>query len=139
MVSLFLLLQNRVLVHSGGRRNSLRPHWLSGAYDARNLDRRVRKAERGRDAFRVALQKGDCIFIPGGVPHAIGGRGLLLETQEPSDLLVVPVRFTPAGANRTNASCTEALVLNGYSEEWYSDRYIIEDDGIYIECCPRPL
>lgn len=46
---------------------------------------------------RFNVKKGDCIFVPGGVPHAIGGGCLLWETQEPSDLIVVPERFTPAG------------------------------------------
>lgn len=43
------------------------------------------------------VKSGDCVFVPGGVPHAIGGGCLLLETQEPSDLMVVPERRTPAG------------------------------------------
>ena len=46
---------------------------------------------------RFPVQKGDCVFVPGGVPHAIGGGCLLLETQEPSDLMVVPERVTPSG------------------------------------------
>jgi len=39
---------------------------------------------------------------------------------------------------RSGANWIEDYVFP-YTEEWYSDRYIIEDDGIYIECCPRPL
>ena len=46
---------------------------------------------------RFTVRKGDCIFVPGGVPHAIGGGCLMLETQEPSDLMVVPERITPSG------------------------------------------
>lgn len=41
-------------------------------------------------------------------------------------------------AGRSGANWIEDYVFP-YSEEWYSDRYIIEDDGVYIECCPRPL
>ena len=46
---------------------------------------------------RFPVKKGDCVFVPGGVPHAIGGGCLMLETQEPSDLMVVPERYTPSG------------------------------------------
>lgn len=41
--------------------------------------------------------RGDCVFVPGGVPHAIGGGCLMVETQEPSDLMVIPERMTPTG------------------------------------------
>lgn len=46
---------------------------------------------------RFPVKEGDCIFVPGGVPHAIGGGCLMIETQEPSDLMVIPERMTPAG------------------------------------------
>ena len=45
--------------------------------------------------FKVNV--GDCIFIPGGLPHAIGGGCLMVELQEPSDLMVIPERKTPSG------------------------------------------
>ena len=47
---------------------------------------------------RFSVRPGDCVFVPGGVPHAIGGGCLMLETQEPSDLMVIPERKTPRGA-----------------------------------------
>ncbi len=43
------------------------------------------------------VRRGDCVFVPGGVPHAIGGGCLMVETQEPSDLMVIPERVTPTG------------------------------------------
>lgn len=36
----------------------------------------------------IPVQQGDCFFIPGGVPHAIGGGLFLVELMEPSDLAV---------------------------------------------------
>ncbi|MBR5922393.1 MAG: class I mannose-6-phosphate isomerase [Clostridia bacterium] len=45
--------------------------------------------------FRV--KPGDLWFVAGGVPHAIGGGCLMIELQEPSDLMVIPERITPAG------------------------------------------
>ena len=46
---------------------------------------------------RFDVKVGDCIFIPGGLPHAIGGGCLMIELQEPSDLMVIPERKTPSG------------------------------------------
>ena len=44
------------------------------------------KAEGYFDKIRV--KPGDVLFIPGGVPHAIGGGIFLVEIMEPSDLVV---------------------------------------------------
>lgn len=46
---------------------------------------------------RFNVKKGDLWFVAGGVPHAIGGGSLMIELQEPSDLMVIPERVTPAG------------------------------------------
>lgn len=46
---------------------------------------------------RFDVHRGDIIFVPGGVPHAIGANCFLAELQEPTDLMVVPERVTPSG------------------------------------------
>jgi mannose-6-phosphate isomerase len=38
---------------------------------------------------RVALGVGDVLFVPAGVPHAIGAGALIVELQEPSDLSIL--------------------------------------------------
>ena len=38
---------------------------------------------------RVRVRAGDVIFVPGGVPHAIGGGVLIVELQEPTDFSIV--------------------------------------------------
>lgn len=43
------------------------------------------------------VQDGELWFVEGGVPHAIGGGCLMIELQEPSDLMVIPERKTPSG------------------------------------------
>lgn len=43
------------------------------------------------------VEKGDFIFVAGGVPHAIGKGCFLAELQEPTDLMVIPERVTPSG------------------------------------------
>ncbi|MEO9274915.1 class I mannose-6-phosphate isomerase [Marinomonas sp. 5E14-1] len=49
------------------------------------------------DCFeKVAVKPGDCLFIPGGSPHAIGEGILMVEIMEPSDW-AVRFEFTKAG------------------------------------------
>ena len=45
---------------------------------------------------RIEVKPGDVLFIPGGVPHAIGGGIFMVEIMEPSDL-VVRFEFERAG------------------------------------------
>ena len=50
--------------------------------------------DQDRDAMLGALNRipvgpGDAVFVPAGVPHAIGGGLLLIEPQEPSDMSVM--------------------------------------------------
>lgn len=45
---------------------------------------------------KVPVQPGDCLFIPGGAPHAIGEGILMVEIMEPSDW-AVRFEFTKAG------------------------------------------
>ena len=37
----------------------------------------------------LVLSPGDVVFVPAGVPHAIGGGGLIVELQEPTDLSIL--------------------------------------------------
>lgn len=75
---------------------------------------------------RFNVKKGDCIFIPGGLPHAIGGGCLMVELQEPSDLMVIPERVTPSGRTLADAKLHcglgfermfDVFRYSGYSEE----------------------
>ncbi|MGX9417406.1 class I mannose-6-phosphate isomerase [Vibrio sp. WJH972] len=45
---------------------------------------------------KIAVKPGDCLFIPGGSPHAIGEGILMVEIMEPSDW-AVRFEFTKAG------------------------------------------
>jgi len=45
---------------------------------------------------RISVKPGDVLFIPGGIPHAIGGGIFMVEIMEPSDL-VVRFEFERAG------------------------------------------
>lgn len=46
---------------------------------------------------KLSVKKGDVVFVAGGVPHAIGGGSLILELQEPTDLMVCGEKVTPSG------------------------------------------
>lgn len=46
---------------------------------------------------KFPVKAGDLWFVDGAVPHAIGGGCLMIELQEPSDLMVIPERVTPSG------------------------------------------
>ena len=68
---------------SAGARTSTSGH-------AARLGRRAgpRRAAR-RAATRVAVSAGDAVFVPAGVPHAIGDGILIAELQEPTDLSIL--------------------------------------------------
>lgn len=40
---------------------------------------------------KIEVRPGECYFIPGGVPHALGAGCFVAEIQEPSDLTAVPI------------------------------------------------
>lgn len=46
---------------------------------------------------KIKVEKGDCVFVGGGMPHAIGEGCFLLELQQPTDLMVIPERRTLSG------------------------------------------
>lgn len=67
------------------------------------------------------VKKGDLWFVAGGVPHAIGGGSLMIELQEPSDLMVIPERVTPAGI-----SLAEQKLHGGLGYEKMFDCFVYE-------------
>ena len=52
---------------------------------------------------RIPVKKGDCVFVDGGLPHAIGKGCFMIEIQEPSDLMGVTERRTPSGREIADA------------------------------------
>ena len=81
---------------------------------------------------RFPVKAGDLWFVDGGVPHAIGGGCFLIELQEPTDLMVIPERVTPAGIPLAEQKLHGGLGFDkmfdcfrytGYSEEEIRNRY----------------
>lgn len=46
---------------------------------------------------KIPVKKGDCFFIEGGIPHAIGSGCFLIEIQEPTDYTLRVEKTTPGG------------------------------------------
>lgn len=46
---------------------------------------------------KFQVKPGELWFVNGGMPHAIGGGCFMIELQEPTDLMVIPEKVTPAG------------------------------------------
>ena len=81
---------------------------------------------------KFAVNAGDLWFVNGGVPHAIGGGCLMIELQEPSDLMVIPERVTPAGITLADKKLHGGLGFDkmfdcfeytGYSREETKKKY----------------
>lgn len=88
----------------------------------------------------IPVHVGDCFFVGGGVPHALGAGCFVIEVQEPSDITVAPIRqqklmemfakFKPKDADADapppfpmedeavyNEKCLGAFVYDGCSPE----------------------
>ena len=81
---------------------------------------------------RFPVKAGDLWFVAGGVPHAIGGGCLMIELQEPSDLMVIPEKVTPAGITLKEqklhgglgfGKMFDCFTYTGYSEGETRKRY----------------
>ena len=75
---------------------------------------------------KFPVKAGDLWFVEGGVPHAIGGGSFMIELQEPSDLMVIPERITPAGIPLADQKLHGGLGFDGmfdvYSYEGLSEK-----------------
>ena len=86
---------------------------------------------------RLPARRGDCFLVPGGVPHAIGGGTLMIELQEPTDLMVIPERKTPSGA-----ALDERKLHGGLGFERMFDCFIYEgltDAQVAANLLPKPM
>src|SRR6266540_1834889 len=71
--------------------------WIGSVVSARNAGRDEPEAgltrlEAGRllgSLHRLVVRPGDIVFVPAGVPHALGAGALIVELQEPTDFSVI--------------------------------------------------
>lgn len=94
---------------------------------------------------RFPVKAGELWFVEGGVPHAIGGGSLMVELQEPSDLMVIPERVTPSGITLAERKLHGGLgfdgmfdcfVYSGLSEEETKRRYLRVVEPIKNQAVP---
>ncbi len=81
---------------------------------------------------KFTVKPNDLWFVSGGVPHAIGGGSLMIELQEPSDLMVIPEKITPSGIKLSESKLHGGLgfekmfdcfVYEGYSAKEIKAKY----------------
>ena len=81
---------------------------------------------------RFPVKAGELWFVDGGVPHAIGGGCLMIELQEPSDLMVIPERVTPSGVALDEKKLHGGLGFDGMFDCFvYNGRSFEETASLY--------
>lgn len=94
------------------------------------------------------VKPGDVVFVSGGVPHAIGGGSLILELQEPTDLMVCAERITPSGVSLADEKVhgglgfdhmLECFEYNTYTQEEAYSKFFVKpkncDGKTYLIDC----
>lgn len=83
---------------------------------------------------KIRVHPGDVVFIPGGIPHAIGGGIFMVEVMEPSDL-VVRFEFERAGYTLPESArfmdrgldfCLDIFDFDEHSEAFVRSEYMFE-------------
>ena len=86
----FLNCAEDAYVYLGFKEGISKEKWISAVYrqDVNGMLSMLNK---------LPVKNGDCVFVDGGVPHAIGEGCFMIEVQEPSDLMGVVEKITPSG------------------------------------------
>jgi mannose-6-phosphate isomerase len=93
---------------------------------------------------KIPVKRGDALFIPGGLPHAIGEGIMMLETMEPTDFTFLPefIRDGVALSEKKRymgldiEKCLDAVDYNSYSVEDIRKKFMfapknVESNGDY--------
>lgn len=86
----FLSCAESAHVYLGFKEGVSREEWISAVY-RQDIDGMLSMLNK------LPVKNGDCVFVEGGVPHAIGEGCFMIEVQEPSDLMGVVEKKTPSG------------------------------------------
>lgn len=63
--------------------------------------------------YRFEIMPGDVVFIPAGLPHALGEGSLVAEIQEPTDITLRAERFRPDGSAMPEESLHSGIGMEG--------------------------
>lgn len=77
-------------VYLGFKEGVTKEHWID-LFNKQNIDGMLNCLNK------IDVNKGDCYFIEGGIPHAIGSGCFLIEIQEPTDYTLRVEKTTPGG------------------------------------------
>ena len=112
-------------VYIGFKQGVTKEYWKS-LFESQDIDKML-------DCLhKFEVNKGDFIFVEGGVPHAIGKNCFMTELQEPTDLMVIPERVTPSGIVLSEEKLHGGLGFekmfdcfeyNGYDKETTKNKY----------------
>ena len=115
-------------VYLGFRKGMTREKWVS-FFQKQDIDSML------AGLHRLSVKNGDLIYVGGGVPHAIGQNCMMLELQEPTDLMVIPERITPSGMILSDEKLHGGLgfdkmfdcfCYDTYTEEEIREKYMIK-------------
>ncbi len=76
---------------------------------------------------RVPVKTGDSLFIPGGLPHAIGAGCFIAEVQEPTDFTMRTELVTPNGLRIHENQCHQGLGYDLMLDCFHYDGVSLED------------
>ena len=76
---------------------------------------------------RIPVKKGDCVFVDGGLPHAIGKGCFMIEIQEPSDLMGVTERKTPSGREIADAKIHGGIGVDNMMKMFHYEGFETSD------------
>lgn len=116
----------------GFRPGVTRNLWLD-AYRRQDI-----KAMRGM-LHRVPVQKGEMYLVKPGVPHAIGEGCLLVETQEPSDLVFRVEKQNAAGQLLSDELCTMGIGVDAMMDLFCYQALPAEQNRAHYQVQPRLL
>ena len=122
------MLQDGGAVYLGFKEGVTRAEWVQ-AFETQNVKKMLSMLHH------FTVQKGDMILVRGGVPHAIDKNSFMVELQEPTDLMVIPERVTPAGKVLAEEKLHSGLgfdgmfdcfLYEGLSKQQTKEKYFIQ-------------
>ena len=88
---------------------------------------------------RIPVRTGECYFIAGGVPHAIGAGCFLAEVQEPTDYTMRTELVTPGGLRIHERQCHQGVGYEKMLDCFHYDGESLEQTLARYRSAPRRI
>lgn len=116
----FLSTEEDAYVYFGFKPGITREKWVS-LFENQNIEGML-------DCLhKIPVKPGELWFVDGGIPHAIGGGCFMIELQEPSDLMVIPEKYTPSGRKLSEQKLHGGLGFERMFDCFIYEGYTIEE------------